>query len=112
MPTGPAEPAAIKQRITTLNQLFTHKETRVLATKCTRHESVPKDILNDMDEKAVEIIELMGQLGTELSLIEKLDKKLTQRQIRCEFWVNNLPILLPSATAPSLSSSCSRQFNE
>ena len=121
MPTGPAEIAAIRQRITTFKQLFTRKETRVLATKCTGHESIPKAMLQDMDEKVIEILELSNQLvivdssKTSQEAVDALDKDLTARQIRCEAWINGLPVELPGGSTPVTTRSSStpqRQFKE
>ena len=96
---GTDELAVIKQRITTLKQLFTRKETRVLAATCTG-ESIAKDMLNDMDEKVTEIIELMGKIVansntadarvTEESM-KKIDDEMCCRQIHCEAHVAALP---------------------
>ena len=96
---GADELAVLKQRITTLKQLFTRKETRVLSATCTG-ESIAKDMLADMDDKATEIIELMGKIVagsnsadakvTEDSM-KKIDDELSRRQIRCESHVAALP---------------------
>ena len=96
---GPNKLATLKQRITTLKQLFTRKETRVLATTCTG-ESIAKDMLADMDDKATEIIELMGKIVAGSSTadakitedsMKKINDELSRRQIRCETHVAALP---------------------
>ena len=48
------------------------------------------DMLNDMDEKAIKIIELSSQLGADQPVVDKLNKELTQRQIQCETWINRV----------------------
>ena len=113
MPVGSEELSVIKQRITTLKQLFTRKETRVLAATCTGHDGIVKEMLLDMNEKAIEILELTGKYisscpagETKVAVdnMEKLDAELSKRQIRCETHVLSLPV-----ETPAMSTRASRQ---